>query len=408
MPRLLLLVPATTYRAEAFTRAALALEVDLVIGAAESNPLQAQLPERFLTLDLADPDAAAQQAVRYAERYPIDAVIGVDDPTVVVGAAIAAALGIDHNPIAAAQASRNKFEMRRLLAAAGLDGPSFSCLELSCDLHLEAQRQDYPVVLKPTELGASRGVIRADNAPEFIDAFVRIAAMLRPEDRILVESYIPGDEVALEGLLIDGELKMLALFDKPDPLVGPFFEETIYLTPSRLPQSTQQAILDCATRAAAALELKHGPVHAELRHNDAGVWLLELAARTIGGLCGRTLRFGSGMSLEEVVLRHALKLEISSLARQPEPSGVMMIPIPQAGVLTGIDGLEQARGIAFIEAVTITAHLRQLLTPLPEGQHYLGFIFARAQTVDQVEAALREAHRVLRFSFDCPDTRRSS
>jgi hypothetical protein len=194
-------------------------------------------------------------------------------------------------------------------------------------------------------------------------------------------------------------LKPLALFDKPDPLEGPFFEETIYVTPSRLPDALQRRITAAAAAACAALGLSEGPVHAELRVNDDGPWIIEVAARSIGGLCSRTLRFGTGMSLEEVILRHALGWPIDSLVREQRPAGVMMIPIPRAGRLGAIHGRERATGVEGIEEVAITAHVGQELVPLPEGWQYLGFIFARADTPDAVEKALREAHAHLRFEI---------
>jgi biotin carboxylase len=269
----------------------------------------------------------------------------------------------------------------------------------------------YPCVLKPTILAASRGVIRADDPAAFIAAFQRIAAILRaPETsslgdgatEVLVEDFIPGREVALEGLLVAGELHVLALFDKPDPLDGPYFEETIYVTPSRLPADVQAAIAAETRWAARALGLTEGPIHAELRVNEKGPWVVEVAARTIGGLCSRTLRFGAGLSLEELVIRHALGIEIDSLERERRPAGVMMIPIPRGGVLRAVRGRENALAVPGIEDVTISAHVGQELVPLPEGSRYLGFILARAESPEAVEAALRRAHERLAFDVDPP------
>ncbi|HSD28965.1 MAG TPA: ATP-grasp domain-containing protein, partial [Vicinamibacteria bacterium] len=212
--------------------------------------------------------------------------------------------------------------------------------------------------------------------------------------------FIPGREVALEGLLVGGELHVLALFDKPDPLDGPYFEETIYVTPSRLSPDVQLAIAAEARWAARALGLAEGPVHAELRVNDEGPWMIELAARTIGGLCSRTLRFGAGLSLEELVIRHALGIELDSLERERQPAGVMMIPIPRAGVLRAVRGREAALAVPGIEEATISAHVGQELVPLPEGSRYLGFLLARADSPEAVEEALRAAHRRLDFDID--------
>ena len=405
MPRLLLLIPTTTYRTADFMEAAGKLGVEIVVASDRPNVLEGEFPENLLTLDFSDPGKAARAVAELARRTPIDAVVPVDDLTTVVGAAVAHALGLRGSPVGAVATTRNKHAMREALRRAGIPSPPYRLLTLRDD-PAAASRQAYPCVLKPTVLAASRGVIRANDPAEFVAAFRRIEAILStPEvaalgegaDQILVEGFIPGREVALEGLLIGGELAVLALFDKPDPLDGPFFEETIYVTPSRLPTGTQAAIREAAARAARALGLTEGPVHVELRVNDAGPWLLELAARSIGGLCSRTLRFGTGMSLEEIILCHALGSTIASLERERRPAGVMMLPIPREGVLEAVRGQAAAEAVPGIEAVTISAHLGQELVPLPEGSRYLGFVFARAETPADVEDALRIAHAQLRF-----------
>ena len=256
-------------------------------------------------------------------------------------------------------------------------------------------------MLKPLSFAASRGVIRANDPSEFVAAFARIRRLIEPEREtsLQVENFIPGREFALEGLLTGGRLQRLALFDKPDPLDGPFFEETLYLTPSRQPISAQQAICDATQRAVEALGLTHGPVHAEMRVNSEGIWMLEVAARPIGGLCSRVLKFEPSGSLEEVVLRHALGQDVSGCRLAPGAHGVMMIPIPRAGVYTGVEGLEDARQGAGVEDVVITAKEGQKLLPLPEGASYLGFIFARGRSPDAVELALRQSHGRLRFQL---------
>jgi len=404
--RLLLLIPTTTYRTEAFLEAAHALGVEVVVGSDRPNVLQETFSDSLLTFDFLKPDAAAREVAEFARRRPLDAVIPVDDLTTVVGAAIAEALGLPCNSVEAAAAARNKHVMRQLLSRAGVPGPCFALFSLDDDPVEAAGQVPYPCVVKPTILSASRGVIRADDPARFVAAFRRLEAILRlPEvsalgeaaRQVLVESFVPGREVALEGLLMKGELQALALFDKPDPLDGPFFEETIYVTPSRLPTGVQAAIAECTARAARALGLREGPVHAELRANEAGPWVIEIAARSIGGLCSRALRFGTGMSLEELIVRHALGLEIPSLERERRPAGVMMIPIPRAGVLEEVQGQAAALAVPGVEEIAITAHGGQELVPLPEGWRYLGFIFARAETPEGVEIALREAHRRLTF-----------
>jgi biotin carboxylase len=261
-------------------------------------------------------------------------------------------------------------------------------------------------VVKPLRLNGSRGVIRADGPEQFVTAAARLIALLGSLDptpgrnAFLIERFIPGFEVALEGVLDDGQLQVLALFDKPDPLDGPFFEETIYVTPSRLPGEVQSAIFECASAAAAALGLRAGPMHAELRVNERGPWLVEVAGRSIGGLCSKTLRFGTDASLEELILRQACGMGVRSFSREQAAGGVMMIPIPEAGILRHIAGLEQARAVPGIEEIDITARLHYPIVPLPEGDSYLGFIFARGATPAEVEGALRAAHGCLRFTIE--------
>jgi biotin carboxylase len=286
--------------------------------------------------------------------------------------------------------------------------PRFRRIALADDPFMAARGVAFPCVLKPLTLSASRGVIRANNIDQFMAAFRRIAALLTRDDVevtgdgarwLLAEAYVPGIEVALEGLVIGGRLHTLALFDKPDPLEGPFFEETIFVTPSRLPDAVQERIRGVSAAACAALGLSEGPVHAELRFNADGPWVLEIAARSIGGLCSRTLRFGTGLTLEELILRHALGRPIASLDRDRLAAGVMMIPIPRAGRLQAVRGEADARAVGAIEDVVITAHLQQDLVPLPEGWQYLGFVFARAESPAAVEAALRDAHARLSFEI---------
>jgi biotin carboxylase len=306
-------------------------------------------------------------------------------------------------------AARNKYLARKRFHAAGLLVPAYFRVSASADPSAVARQSSYPCVLKPLGLSGSRGVIRADTETGFIAAFERIRAILaQPEirrerdpanDFIHVESYIPGRELALEGIVTAGRLRMLALFDKPDPLDGPFFEETIYVTPSREPPCSQREILDTVRRAVEALGFRHGPVHAEIRVNSQGVWILEAAGRPIGGLCAQALRFEHDRGLEELILRHSLGEDIEPLRPARPASGVMMIPIPQPGVYHAARGEDRAAAIAGIDEVVITAKLGQKLVPLPEGQSYLGFIFASGHTPADVEASLRAAHAELEFDL---------
>jgi biotin carboxylase len=406
-PRLLLLLPTTTYRTKAFVDAALALGVDLVCATEEPSTLEDRAPDYLVTLDFTDPRGAATKIADFQGARPFTAVVAVDDQTTVAAAAIAERLGLRANSVAATSAARNKHEMRQCLAEARVPHPRFRLVSLDQDPSMVSFHSMYPCVLKPLTLSASRGVIRADHEGEFVAAFLRIGTLLARDDVavdgdgarfLLVEEFIPGTEVALEGLLVGGRLETLALFDKPDPLDGPFFEETLYVTPSLLPAAVQARIADVTQQACAALGLREGPIHAELRVNDHGPWVLEVAARSIGGLCSRALRFGTGMTLEEIILRHALDWPIASLVRERPAAGVMMIPIPRAGTLIAVRGTAAAEAVPGIDEVAITAHVGQALEPLPEGFQYLGFIFARGETPDVVEQALRDAHG--RLSFD--------
>jgi formate-dependent phosphoribosylglycinamide formyltransferase (GAR transformylase) len=407
MHRLLLLMTTATYRAQAFLDAARRLDIPVTVGSERSQALAAVNPAGHLLLDFSAPAEATRTVVEFAKAYPIGAVVAADDDGVMLAAMASSALGLPHNPAEAVAAARDKYRMRQLLSASGLPCPRFWCFPIDDDPAAIARRVEYPCVVKPLSLSASRGVIRADDPTQFAAAWHRLLAILQRPDvaiswrrsaqQILVERFIPGAELALEGLLTGGQLRVLALFDKPDPLDGPFFEETIYVTPSRLPAAMREQIASCTAAVAQTLGLHHGPVHAELRVNNRGPWPLEIAPRSIGGLCSRTLRFGDGRSLEELLLRHALGLETERLGRETCAAGVMMIPIPKAGILRQVTGREEACRVDGIEDIKITIPLGQEVVPLPEGSRYLGFIFARDSTPAQVELALREAHRRLTF-----------
>lgn len=404
-PRVILLMRATTYRARPFLEAAARLGIEVVKGI-DMPPELAEYWHAPLGLQFDQPEQAVEAIVEFARRNPVQAILAVDDSATVLAALASEALGLAFNSSEAALAARNKYRMRQLLSAAGVPCPNFRLYDMADNPTQVAAEVEYPCVVKPLLLSGSRGVIRANNPAEFEAAFRRLGRLLASMQRvpgstgILVENFIPGFEVALEGMLDRGQLKVLALFDKPDPLDGPFFEETIYVTPSRLPASVQTEIADCAAQAAAALGLRQGPIHAELRVNETGPWLVEVAGRSIGGLCSQTLRFGPDVSLEELILRQAVGLEIASWRGDEGARGVMMIPIPGAGLLKRVDGVEAARQVPGIESVEITAQLYQPLVPLPEGESYLGFIFARANEPAEVEAALRQAHARLHFEVE--------
>ena len=438
MRRVLVLSHTTGYQLRAFNDAAEALGIELVFATDRCHRLDDPWQDRAVAVRFFDVDASVRAIVTAAKGRPVDAVIAVGDRPVVLAAHAAAALGLRWHSIEGALASTDKRRSRSTLAAAGLPSPAFCALSLN-DRTIDPPSPipPFPVVLKPLGLSGSRGVIRVDDEEEFAAAFERVRALLgRPqiraaraglEDEILVEQYVDGREFAIEGVMTDGRLTVFALFDKPDPLEGPFFEETIYVAPSREPDATQTRIVDHVARAAIALGLRHGPIHAECRvTRDGDVFVLEVAGRPIGGLCSRVLMFvgaedakgargangagakgaggqgGDGIaraSLESVLLQHALGPSIDGWTREPCGAAVMMIPIPARGLYKGVEGEEDARNVAGVTDVRITAKPGQLLEPLPEAGSYLGFIFARVATPAEAERAVRLAHERLHFNI---------
>lgn len=380
MRQVLLILPSATYRAADFLAAARSLGVEVVLASETEQTMAAAMGDRALVLRLDDPDASVAAILALHGRSPVDAVVAADDGGTLIATMASSALGFAHNPPEAIATTRDKLAMRRAFAAAGVPQPRFAPDDAIA----------FPVVVKPVGLSASRGVIRVDD-PDLLDATIERVAGIA-DGPVITEEYVPGIEIALEGLLDDGRFRVLAVFDKPDPLVGPYFEETIYVTPSRLPEATLDEIGAVAADAADAIGLREGPVHAEFRITpEGGIATLELAARSIGGLCARTLRFGAGIALEEVILRHALGMPFDDLAREHAAAGVMMLPIPRAGTLESVAGIDAARAVPGIVGVELTLRTGRPVVPLPEGDRYLGFVFARGPTPVVVEAALRTA-----------------
>jgi biotin carboxylase len=382
------------------------LGFDLVLATDRCHLLDDPWGDHAIPVRFEDPDGSRDVV---AAAGPFNGVVAVGDRPTFLAALIAESLGIPHHSPAAATACRDKYLARRCFQAAGLLVPQFFRVPLTADPREFVRLAPFPCVAKPLGLSGSRGVIRANNAAEFLPAFERIRSLLRSTEvaalreeqnhYIQVESFVEGREFALEGIVTSGELRVLAIFDKPDPLDGPFFEETLYITPSRESASAQQRIIDATRAAVRALGLTYGPIHAEVRMSGPSVWVLEVAARPIGGLCARVLRFDGGMPLEELVLRHAVGEDISDARLCDAASGVMMIPIPKAGIFESVDGLEDAALVSGVEDVIITAKLGQKIVPLPEGSSYLGFIFARGESPERVEQALRRAHASLRINL---------
>ncbi|MBT9614274.1 MAG: ATP-grasp domain-containing protein [Burkholderiales bacterium] len=404
MKSILLLLPVTSYRNDDFLAAADKLGVQ-VIPVADYCPQLAPGwgMDALSAVHFDQPLQAAQTILAHLPTAP-DAVLAVDDHGLEVAALLREQLGLPGNSVGAVGLTRDKLAFRHLLEAHGFYCPDFRHLPHDTDPAALAPSLRFPVVVKARRLSASRGVVRANNAHEFISAVHRVREIQGRVDReshelgLVVEAFIPGQEYALEGMLTQGELKVLALFDKPDPLDGPYFEETIYVTPSRLPEALQTQIVEQVARACHLAGLTTGPVHAEMRINAQGVWLLEVAARSIGGLCGRMLRHALGMSLEEVLLRHALNQTLPEVTARGT-AGVMMIPIPKRGLYQSVQNLDAARALPHITEIQITVEAGALLLPAPEGASYLGFIFSQADTPQAAEQALRAAHRLLAFEI---------
>jgi hypothetical protein len=427
MPRVLILATTTGYQTRAFGEAAVRLGVELVFATDRCHLLEDPWQDAAIPIRFYEEDASVAAILAAGRERPIDGVLVVGDRPTVIAARVAEALGLPGHPPEAAAIARHKQRTRESLRDAGLPTPWFLPFSLIPNPQsLIPNPLSYPCVLKPVSLSGSRGVMRVDNPASLAVALERLRAIVRSpdvraerneaHDAALLEGFIPGREYAVEGLMQQGQLHVLAIFDKPDPLDGPFFEETIYVAPSTASEVIQRAIVESIRHAAAAIGLHHGPIHAECRVSAEGVFVLEVAARPIGGLCAGALRFApagirdspfgiripnaeSRIPLEELLLRHALG-EAPAWRREREASGVMMIPIPRRGLLRGLDGVDAAREVPHIADVQITAKIDQRLLPLPEGASYLGFIFARAEETSAVEAALRAAHARLRFAID--------
>jgi predicted ATP-grasp superfamily ATP-dependent carboligase len=412
--RLLLFTGKLGYQTRTFEEAARKLGVQLVYVTDRCHQLEDPWGDQAVAVHFETPEVAAYTVMETLHGQHVSGLLALGDRPAVAAAYAARGLGILHNHPAAVEACRSKLRMREVFRDAGLRVPWFRTLPIEPPPEPALLGISYPCVLKPLSLSASQGVVRANNREEFLAAAARVRRLLEsPEilatrepnlDQILVEGYIPGREVAVEGLLTGGSLRILAIFDKPDPLEGPYFEETIYVTPSRLPKATQLAIEECARDAVRALGLSHGPVHAEFRVNDSGVWPLEVAPRPIGGLCARALRFSSPkesepMGLEELLLRHALELPGWDSPRERLTSAVMMVPVPKSGILESVAGEEAARSTPGITELLITARLHDYIAAWPEGSSYLGFLFARGDTPEEVEQAIRSAHGKLAFAI---------
>jgi ATP-grasp domain/L-amino acid ligase C-terminal domain 2 len=414
--RVLVFAGKLGYQTRSFDLAARKLGIELGFVTDRCHQLDDPWGDRAIAVHFESPDVAAYTVLEEVRRggEHADGILALGDRPAAAAAYVARGLGLTYNHPLAVEACRSKLRMREVFRDAGLRVPWFRAVALQPAPEPALLGISYPCVLKPLSLSASTGVIRANNRDEFLAAAARVRRVLEsPEvlasreanlDQMIVEGYIPGKEVAVEGLLTDGELRVLAIFDKADPLEGPFFEETIYVTPSRLSAVQVNEIERCAADAVRALGLSHGPVHAEFRINEDGVWPLEVAPRPIGGLCARALRFADADSdevigLEELLLRQAVEVPVGNWAREAAASGVMMIPVPASGVLERVEGESAARAVRSITDLEITARLHDYIAAWPEGSSYLGFLFARGKASEEVERALRAAHGELRFAI---------
>jgi hypothetical protein len=448
MSRVLLLATTTGYQTRAFGEAAERLGVELQFATDRCHLIEDPWQDGAIAIRFYDTEASVAAILASAALHPVDGIVVVGDRPAVIAAGAAQALGIPWHPPEAAEIATHKLRTRERLREAGRPVPPFTPLTINPEPSAISHQPltPFPCVVKPVALSGSRGVMRANDPRELTAAIDRLRALMRSpdvraerneaHDTVLLEAFIPGREYAIEALMHQGGLHVLAIFDKPDPLDGPFFEETIYVTPSSAPVAEQRAMADAITRAATAIGLHHGPIHAECRVNADGIFVLEVAPRPIGGLCARALRFVPSAAetsappatshrthesrvpdprspesptpnpqspietpFEELLLRHALGEDPRGWRRERDASGVMMIPIPRRGIYRGVDGVDAARAVPHVDDVRITAKPDQLLVPLPEGASYLGFIFARAPRRADVERALREAHARLAFQI---------
>ena len=412
--RLLLFATKLGYQTRSFNAAAEKLGVELAFVTDRCGRMDDPWNDHALSAHFEAPETAARAIVEAQRGLRVDGVLALGDRPGPTAAYVARGLGLLHNHPASVEACRNKLRTREVFREAGIPVPWFRGVSLNAMPEPALLGINYPCVLKPLSLSASQGVVRANNREEFVTGAARLKKLLdSPEiratrgpnlDQMLVEGYLPGREVAVEALLTEGMLRILAILDKPDPLEGPYFEETIYVTPSQLPDSGQRAIESSLRSAVRALGLTHGPVHTEFRLNEQGVWPIEVAPRPIGGLCARALRFcladgEKEIGLEELLLRHTLGLPGGDALREAAASGVMMIPVPRSGVLENVEGEESARQIPGITSLEITARVHDYIAAWPEGASYLGFLFAKGDAPAAVEAALRTAHAQLKFTL---------
>lgn len=397
--RLLLISHHNSYRIAPYIKAAKNLALEVTIASQGKHSLVSEIADG-IHIDFGDIEGSIGLILEQHRIHPFAGVLGSDDLTVELAARVANALELPHNPPQAARWSYRKDQARAKLSQEGCPVPLHRLLDLTQPIADQLHDLPWPCVAKPLSMSASRGVIRADDKKEMIAACERIRPIVAEastpfeREHLLIEEYIDGIEIAFEGYLDHGTLHTLTIFDKPDPLTGPFFEETIYVTPSSLSQSVQMSIRDVIQHACDVYGLTTGAIHAECRIDEQDrVWILEIASRTIGGDCGRTLA-DDGFGIEELAISLAIgspvDIQLSEQAR-----GVMMIPIREAGLLKRVEGLLEANKVNLIDSIDIIIPQGHELTPLPEGNQYLGYIFASGDSSEEVVDAIREAYERL-------------
>jgi hypothetical protein len=401
MPRLLLIAPEASYHTASFQAAGKRLGIEVILASEGHFPIVSS-QSVGLRVDFSRLSRSLRIIEATYRKTPFDGVIGTDDASLELAAIVAAAFGLPANSPLSAKVSRRKDNSRVAQREAGLVTPWFTVVTSNQQGgYVVPAEVNYPCVAKPVTLSASRGVIRVDNEQQLVAALSRIFGIIEssgPEHPrvVLIESYIPGSEYVVEGLLSGGNWQTIIIFGKPNPLEGPFFEETIYIAPPDLEIGVKRNMIEVVRRACAVYGLEHGPIHAECRVNEAGVWLIELTPRTIGGKCSRLFELGTSVALEDIVILNSLGRQVS-ISPPTEFIGVMMIPVPGPGIVRRIEGINAASSVEHIEAIEIDVKPGQQLVPWPEGSSYPGFIFARGSRSQLVLNALNKAHKTLRF-----------
>ena len=399
--RLLLVSHHNSYRIAPYIKAALNLGLEVTIASQGKHSLVTEVANG-LHIDFDDVNAAHKEILKENQKRPFTGILGSDDQTVELAAYAAKTLKLPHNPPRAALYSHRKDLARAQLSLTGCPVPIHCLLDLNLPVKNQMAGLPWPCVIKPLNMSASRGVIRTNNKDEFITACERLRPIIADSQEefeqrhLLIEDYIDGIEIAYEGFLQNGELETITIFDKPDPLTGPYFAETIYVTPTALSDELQLSIKKVIQKACLAYGLRSGAIHAECRiDSENRIWILEVASRTIGGDCARVLD-NENFSIEELAILLAIGQPVTPYIAE-QARGVMMIPIRQKGLLKRVEGLLQASKIKHIDKIDIIIGEGHELIPLPEGNQYLGYIFASAESTEQVTAAIREAYALLKF-----------